>query len=77
MTSTAQATTTVEYRPVHGPPTEVQVTREQLHGRACVLGAHHTGPVVPAGHVYTPTSGAPLGWPVVACAPRSIAKEDA
>jgi hypothetical protein len=73
--TTAQATTTVEHRPLQGPPVEIQVTSDQLHGRACVLDADHDGALSPAGHVYTQTSGAALGWPVVACAggcrPRS------
>ncbi|MFF1793330.1 hypothetical protein ACFVXQ_03655 [Kitasatospora sp. NPDC058263] len=68
MTTSVQATTTVEYRPVQGPPVQIEVTSEQLHGRACIVGADHPKPLVPAGHVYTGTAGAPLGWAVVACA---------
>ncbi|MFD7982129.1 hypothetical protein ACFV4M_01950 [Kitasatospora indigofera] len=40
----------------------------QLHERACVVCGTEQGPFVPAGHRYTPTSGAALGWAVVACA---------
>lgn len=44
-----------------------EYTAVQLRGEACICCGRKEGPLVPAGHAYTPTSGAPLGWPVVAC----------
>ncbi|MEU8920275.1 hypothetical protein AB0D10_04965 [Kitasatospora sp. NPDC048545] len=58
--------TAAEYRPLRGTPIQISVTSEQPHGRACIHDAEESGALVPAGHVYTPTSGSPLGWPVVA-----------
>jgi hypothetical protein len=54
-----------------------EYTAVQLRGEACVCCGRKEGPLVPAGHAYTPTSGAPLGWPVVACpahAPEETAR---
>ena len=50
------------------PPQEERLTDGQLHGKACVTCGAEQGPFVAAGHRYTPTSGAALGWAVVACA---------
>ncbi|MFE7594522.1 hypothetical protein ACFU6K_34465 [Kitasatospora sp. NPDC057512] len=57
---------------MHQPPPP---TRAQLHEQACVHCGGEDGELVPAGHVYTPTSAtsAPLGWPVVA---HQSCKED-
>nr|BFD90729.1 hypothetical protein KitaXyl93_20890 [Kitasatospora sp. Xyl93] len=41
-------------------------TDQQRRGEACIVCEHTEPPLQPAGHAYTATSGAPLGWPVVA-----------
>ncbi|MFJ8429873.1 hypothetical protein ACIQ9P_01085 [Kitasatospora sp. NPDC094019] len=38
----------------------------QVRGGACVVCGLAGGVLEPVGYAYTPTSGAPLGWPVVA-----------
>jgi hypothetical protein len=52
---------------VGNSPIDRELTDAQLHGRACITCDTGQGPLVPAGHAHTPTSGAPLGWAVVAC----------
>lgn len=42
-------------------------TAAQLRGDACIYCGGQDDPLTPAGHAYTPTGQAPLGWPVVAC----------
>ncbi|GAA1192331.1 hypothetical protein F4556_006637 [Kitasatospora gansuensis] len=71
--SPAPAAVLVTLRPLTGDECEVEVTSEQLHGRRCIgCGTDHQ--LVDAGHVYTPTGEAPLGWPVRSCA-RCMAAE--
>ncbi|MGW3072388.1 hypothetical protein [Kitasatospora sp. NPDC001132] len=41
-------------------------TDQQRRGEACVVCSRSEPPLAPAGHAYTATSGAPLGWAVVA-----------
>ncbi|MFJ6616695.1 hypothetical protein ACIQOW_03800 [Kitasatospora sp. NPDC091335] len=41
-------------------------TDQQRRAEACIVCGRHEAPLSPAGHAYTSTSGAPLGWPVVA-----------
>ncbi|MEV8324490.1 hypothetical protein [Kitasatospora sp. NPDC056731] len=41
-------------------------TARQCRGEACICCGRPEPPLGPAGHAYTPTSGAPLGWAVVA-----------
>lgn len=42
-------------------------TAAQLRGDACIYCGEQGEPLAPAGHAYTSTGRAPLGWPVVAC----------
>ncbi|MBD0673156.1 hypothetical protein [Streptomyces sp. CBMA156] len=41
-------------------------TDQQRRAEACIVCGRHEPPLSPAGHAYTSTSGAPLGWAVVA-----------
>ncbi|MFE6500794.1 hypothetical protein [Kitasatospora sp. NPDC057738] len=41
-------------------------TDQQRRGEACIVCTQPEPPLKPAGHAYTATSGAPLGWAVVA-----------
>ncbi|MFC1439074.1 hypothetical protein ABUW04_12450 [Streptacidiphilus sp. N1-10] len=51
------------------------VTFGRLHALACFFCGTTTGPLVPAGHVYTGDGdGGRYGWPVVAC-PRHVADD--
>ncbi|MFC1404860.1 MULTISPECIES: hypothetical protein [Streptacidiphilus] len=50
-------------------------TLTRLHALACFFCGTTTGPLVPAGHVYTGDGdGARYGWPVVAC-PEHVADQ--
>ncbi|MBB4946805.1 hypothetical protein F4556_002340 [Kitasatospora gansuensis] len=61
------ASAVVAFRPLVGAERAVEITDEQLHGRRCIgCGTDHH--LVDAGHVFTPTGEAPLGWPVRSCA---------
>jgi hypothetical protein len=44
-----------------------EYTAAQLRGEACVCCHRADGKLVSVGHAYTSTTGAPLGWAVVAC----------
>ena len=44
-----------------------EYTAAQLRGEACICCHRADGVLAPAGHAYTSTTGAPLGWAVVAC----------
>ncbi|WP_199881592.1 hypothetical protein [Streptomyces sp. CB03911] len=58
-----------------GSETAAPPTDDQLHGKACIgADCTVTAGLTPAGHVYTKTSGAPLGWAVKAC-PTHAPKE--
>ncbi|MFE6050028.1 hypothetical protein ACFQ6N_04700 [Kitasatospora sp. NPDC056446] len=50
-------------------------TARQCRGEACIVCGASGAPLSPAGHAYTATSGAPLGWAVVAH-PDCTAVED-
>ena len=39
----------------------------RLHGEACIECGATSGPLLPAGHVYTRSRAGRLGWSVVAC----------
>ncbi|MFB7672968.1 hypothetical protein ACFC26_16320 [Kitasatospora purpeofusca] len=41
-------------------------TPAQVRGEKCVICGQAGGSLTPVGYAYTPTSGGPLGWPVVA-----------
>ena len=56
-----------EYRAPQAAPRNILITGAQRLGQACVLCGKVTDQPTPAGHVYTPTGQAPLGWAVVAC----------
>ena len=52
-------------------------TLTRLHARACFSCGNTTGPLVPAGHVYTGDGdGGRYGWTVVAC-PEHVVDEPA
>jgi hypothetical protein len=40
----------------------------RLHGEACIECGSMSGPLLPAGHVYTRSCAGRLGWAVVVCA---------
>jgi len=54
---------------VPGPSSEDLVTREQLHGEACIVCGGSPALLIPAGHFYTPgrDPNSRQGWAVVAC----------
>jgi hypothetical protein len=57
-----------EWEPLLGAARPVEITSEQLHGRACVDCGSMLDGLMAAGHVYTPgAEGGRLGWPVKAC----------
>jgi hypothetical protein len=62
----APAAVTVTFRPTAGPECRIEVNGEQLHGRRCI-GCGTDRDLVDAGHVFTETGEAPLGWAVRAC----------
>lgn len=64
--SPAPVAAVVTYRPTAGDECEIKVNGEQLHGRRCI-GCGTDQDLVDAGHVYTATGEAPLGWPVKSC----------
>jgi hypothetical protein len=63
----APAPVVVDFRPLVGVERPIEVTSEQLHGRHCI-GCGTDRDLVDAGHVFTETGEAPLGWAVRACA---------
>jgi hypothetical protein len=64
--SPAPAAVLVTFRPLCGVERTIEVTSEQLHGRHCIgCGADQV--LVDAGHAFTATGEAPLGWAVRSC----------
>jgi hypothetical protein len=62
----ADIAASVQPQPGDGLLSADHLTPAQKQHTACFeCGA--PGPLVPAGYAYTKTSGAPLGWAVVAC----------
>ncbi|MFJ6212124.1 hypothetical protein ACIQGZ_02105 [Streptomyces sp. NPDC092296] len=53
-------------RPVLGLPVDAS-TLARLHGAACIVCGDRSGPLAPAGYVYTGSGSGRLGWAVVAC----------
>lgn len=47
------------------PVDSISIAR--LHGEACIVCGTASTPLMSAGHVYTLSRGARLGWAVVAC----------
>lgn len=47
------------------PVDSISIAR--LHGEACIVCGTASPPLISAGHVYTRSCGARLGWTVVAC----------
>ncbi|MFE2407142.1 hypothetical protein ACFXDE_02225 [Kitasatospora sp. NPDC059408] len=43
-----------------------EYSAKQCRGEACIVCGHSDPPLAPAGHAYTPTPGAPLGWAIAA-----------
>lgn len=56
----------VTFRPLIGTECTIEINSEQLHGRHCI-GCGTDQHLVDAGHVFTETGEAPLGWAVRSC----------
>ncbi len=63
----ADVATLAQPQPGDGLLSADLLTPAQKQRTACVECGTEDGPLLPAGHAYTKTSGAPLGWAVVAC----------
>ncbi|MFJ6214984.1 hypothetical protein ACIQGZ_16860 [Streptomyces sp. NPDC092296] len=53
-------------QPVLGLPVDAS-TLARLHGAACIVCGDRSGPLAPAGYVYTGSGDGRLGWAIVAC----------
>lgn len=56
----------VAFRPLVGTERPIEIDSEQLHGRRCI-GCGSDQNLIDAGHAFTATGEAPLGWAVRSC----------